>query len=117
MQKVVLVHLFNKNRRTKDIVTYVSIDSRDRNKTYMLDQVILKFLGRGFYNVKSIRLASIEFPNTNAVINNSNHNIYWTNREDIELNKINAITNTYPEYNVQLRIGSYIIFITNRNGI
>lgn len=97
------------NRRTKDIVTYVSIDSRNRNKTLYLKPSNFKiFLGRSFYNVKSIRLASIEFPNTNAVINNSNHNIYWTNKEDIELNKINAITNTYPEYNVQLRIGSYI---------
>lgn len=96
-------------RRTKEIVSYVSIDSRDRNKvTYLKPSHFKIFLGRSFYNVKSIRLASIEFPNTNAVINNNNHNIYWTNKEDIDLNKINAITGTYPEYDVKLRIGSYI---------
>jgi len=96
-------------RRTRDIITYVSIDSRDRDKiTYLKPSNFKIFLGRSFYNVKSIRLSSVEFPNTNAVINANNHNIYWTNKEDITENKINAITNTYPEYNVQLRIGSYI---------
>lgn len=97
------------NRRTRDIITYVSIDSRDRDKvTYLKPSNFKIFLGRSFYNVKSIRLASVEFPNTNAVINANNHNIYWTNKEDITENKINAITNTYPEYGIQLRIGSYI---------
>ena len=96
-------------RRTRDITSYVSIDSRDRDKiTYLKPSHFKIFLGKSFYNVKSIRLASIEFPNTNAVINGNNHNIYWANKEDIELNKINAITNTYPEYDVKLRIGSYI---------
>jgi hypothetical protein len=99
----------SKTRRTKEVVTYVSIDSRDRNRILYIKPSHFKlFLGKSFYNVKSIRLASVEFPNTNAVINNLNHNIYWTNQEDIQLNKINAITNTYPEYDVQLRIGSYI---------
>jgi hypothetical protein len=96
-------------RRTKEIISYVSIDSRDRNKvTYLRPSHFKIFLGRSFYNVKSIKLASVEFPNTNAVINANNHNIYWTNKEDIDINKINAITNTYPEYDVKLRIGSYI---------
>jgi hypothetical protein len=96
-------------RRAKDIITYVSIDSRDRDKlTYLKPSHFKIFLGRSFYNVKSIKLSSMEFPNTNAVINTGNHHIYWTNKEDIDLNKINAITNTYPEYSVQLRIGSYI---------
>lgn len=96
-------------RRTRDVVSYVSIDSRDRDKVLYTKPSNFKiFLGRSFYNVKSIRLSSVEFPNTNAVINANNHNIYWTNEEDITLNKINAITNTYPEYTVQLRIGSYI---------
>ena len=96
-------------RRTRDVITYVSIDSRDRDKiTYVKPSNFKIFLGKSFYNVKSIRLSSVEFPNTNAVINANNHNIYWTNKEDITENKINAITNTYPEYSVQLRIGSYI---------
>lgn len=96
-------------RRTKEILTYVSIDSRNRDKVlYEKPSKFNIFLGKSFYNIKSIRLASIEFPNTNAVINTSNHAIYWTNQEDITLNKINAITETYPEYYVQLRTGSYI---------
>ena len=96
-------------RRTKEIITYVSIDSRDRNKlVYTKPSNFKIFLGRSFYNVKSIRLASIEFPNTNAVINTTNHHIYWKNYEDITTDTINAITNVYPEYSVQLRIGSYV---------
>lgn len=96
-------------RRTKEIITYVSIDSRDRDKLQYLKPSHFKiFLGKSFYNVKSIRLASIEFPNTNAVINGSNHNIYWKNYEDVTTDTINAITNMYPEYSVQLRIGSYV---------
>jgi hypothetical protein len=96
-------------RRTKEILTYVSIDSRNRDKVlYEKPSKFNIFLGKSFYNIKSIRLASIEFPNTNAVINTTNHAIYWTNQEDITLNKINAITETYPEYYVQLRTGSYI---------
>lgn len=97
------------SRRTKEIVTYVSIDSRDRDKLQYLKPSHFKiFLGRSFYNVKSIKLASIEFPNTNAVINSSNHNVYWKNYEDVTTDTINAITNVYPEYSVQLRIGSYV---------
>lgn len=97
------------NRRTKEIITFVSVDSRDRDKIlYPKPSNFKIFLGRSFYNVKNIRLSSVEFPNTNAVINNNNHNIYWVNKEDIELDTINAISKTYPEYNVQLRIGSYI---------
>lgn len=103
------VNNVDQKRRTKEILTYVSIDSRDRDKVlYEKPSSFKIFLGKSFYNIKSIRLASIEFPNTNAVINTSNHAIYWTNQEDITLNKINAITGTYPEYYVQLRTGSYI---------
>lgn len=99
----------NSIRRTKEIVTYVSIDSRDRSKLqYDKPSHFKIFLGKTFYNVKEIRLASMEFPNTNAVINTTNHHIYWRNKEDIDLDTINAITGKYPEYVVQLRIGSYI---------
>ena len=96
-------------RRKKEIISYVSIDSRDRNKvTYEKPNYFKMFLGKTFYNVKSIKLASIEFPNTNAVINANNHDIYWINKEDIDTDTINAVTKKYPVYNVQLRTGSYI---------
>lgn len=97
------------NRKKKEIITYVSIDSRDRNKILYKKPSFFKiFLGKTFYNVKSIKLSSIEFPNTNAVINSTNNNIYWRNMEDVEKDSINAITKNYPVYNVKLRIGSYI---------
>lgn len=96
-------------RRTKEVVTYVSVDSRDRNKTLYPKASHFKiFLGKSFYNVKSIRLASMEFPNTNAVINSNNNKIYWRNKEDIDNDKTNDITKLYPIYSTTLRIGSYV---------
>jgi len=99
----------NQQRKTKEILTYVSIDSRDRDKLlYKKPSYFKIFLGKTFYNVKSIRLSSVEFPNTNAVINTTNHHIYWRNQEDITNDTLNAITKEYPEYLVQLRTGSYV---------
>jgi hypothetical protein len=96
-------------RKTKEIITYVSVDSRDRDKLlYKKPSYFKIFLGKTFYNVKTIKLASIEFPNTNAVINPSNHHIYWRNKEDITEDTLNAITKQYPEYLVKLRTGSYV---------
>ena len=96
-------------RQKKEIKTYISVDSRDRDKKLYKKPSFFKiFLGRTFYNVKSIKLASIEFPNTNAVINSTNNKIYWRNQQDIDLDIIDTITNAYPIYNVDLRIGSYI---------
>jgi hypothetical protein len=101
--------LTENTRRIKEIVTYISIDSRDRDKLVYKNASKFKiFLGKTFYNVKSIKLASVEFPNTNAVINSNNNQIYWRNLEDITSDTINAITETYPIYDVSLRIGSYI---------
>jgi hypothetical protein len=96
-------------RREKEIKTYVSVDSRDRDKLiYTKPNHFKIFLGKTFYNVKRIRLASIEFPNTNAVINSSNNRIYWRNQEDIDENITDNKTGTYPVYSTELRIGSYI---------
>lgn len=98
-----------KSRRVKEIKTYVSVDSRDRNKLiYPKPNSFKIFLGKTFYNVKEIRLANLEFPNTNAVINSNNNKIYWRNQEDIDDDIIDNITKTYSVYNVDLRIGSYI---------
>lgn len=110
-------------RKEKEIRTYVSVDSRDRDKLLFSKPNFFKvFLGRTFYNVKKIRLASIEFPNTNAVINSFNNRIYWRNKEDIDDNIIDNKTGTYPVYNTELRIGSYITTtlkteITSKTGI
>lgn len=96
-------------RYKKEVKTYVSVDSRDRDKLLFPKPSHFKiFLGKTFYNVKTIRLASIEFPNTNAVINSTNNRIAWRNYEDIEDDIIDTVTKTYPVYSVELRIGSYI---------
>ena len=98
------------NRLKKDITTLISIDSRDRNKvTYPLPSNFSIFLGKTFYNVREVRLVSIEFPNTNAVINSNNNLVYWINKEDIDLDVIDNITNTYPIYKTTLRTGSYVL--------
>ena len=99
----------NFKRRIKEVITYISVDSRDRNKSLYSKASYFKiFLGKTFYNVKSIKLSSMEFPNTNAVINSNNNKIYWRNKEDIDIDKINDITQQYPIYSSTLRIGSYV---------
>ena len=100
---------FKRYKREK--ITLVSVDSRDRNKLiYPHAHEFKIFLGRTFYNVKKVRLISIEFPNTNAVINNSNNYIYWRNQEDVlndeTVNKGGVIA--YPIYSAKVRNGSYI---------
>ncbi len=97
------------NRYVKEIKTYVNVDSRDRDKVlYSKPNFFKIFLGKTFYNVKQIRLASVEFPNTNAVINNNNNKIYWRNVQDILENRVDDKTRDYPIYSANLRIGSYI---------
>ena len=96
-------------RYIRSVPTLVTIDSRDRDfVTYPTANSFRSYLPRNFYNIKSIRLASMEFPNTNAVINSTNNLIYWINQEDIELDILDTITQTYPIYQATLRIGSYI---------
>lgn len=99
----------NAKRIIKEIKTLISVDSRDRNKTlYPLASNYKIFLGKTYYNIRQVRLVSIEFPNTNAVINSKNNMIYWMNKEDIDLDIIDDITRTYPVYKCPLRIGSYV---------
>lgn len=100
----------NITRKKREKKTFVSIDSRDRDKLLFFKPSYFKIaLGKTFYNVASVKLASLEFPNTNAVINTNNNKIYWRNLEDIENDIIDIKTNTYPVYEVTLRTGSYTI--------
>jgi hypothetical protein len=98
------------SRFIRESKTLVSIDSRDRIKTlYPKPNNFKIFLGRTFSNVKKIEMVSLEFPNTDAVINSGNNRIYWRNLEDIE-NDVTVTTNGivgYPIYSVELRTGSY----------
>lgn len=98
------------SRFIRETKTLVSIDSRDRIKTlYPKPNNFKIFLGKSFTNVKKIEMVSLEFPNTDAVINTGNNRIYWRNLEDIQSDKTvdaNNVTN-YPIYYVELRTGSY----------
>ncbi len=98
----------SEGRYEKEVKTLVSIDSRDRDTVlYPKPSDFLINLDKSFYNVKSVKLNVIEFPNTNAVVNSTNRNLYWINQEDVDLDIIDTVTLTYPVYTVQLRIGSY----------
>jgi hypothetical protein len=108
------VALFPKNnsmlRKQREVKTFINVDSRDRNKIlYPKPNNFKIFMGRSFYNVKSIKLAQMEFPNTDAVINTNNRYIYWRNQEDIDLDCITVKNDisAYPIYSAALKIGSY----------
>lgn len=97
------------NKKLRIQKNYVNIDSRDRDLTkFPKANHFTTMLGGTFYNVTQVQLISIEFPNTNAVVNNSNNYIYWRNLSDIQNNITDNITHTYPVYKVQLRVGSYV---------
>jgi hypothetical protein len=90
-----------RKRIKKERKTIVSLDSRDRDKEiYPKVNKFKSFLGRTFKNVKSIRLISTEFPNTEGVIkSNINNKVYWRNDEDEDLG--------FPIYEITIRPGSY----------
>jgi hypothetical protein len=90
-----------RKRIKKERKTIVSLDSRDRNKEiYPRVNKFKSFLGRTFKNIKSIRLISTEFPNTEGVIKtNINNKVYWRNDDDEDLG--------FPVYDITIRPGSY----------
>lgn len=72
--------------------TIVSLDTRNRDPIKYPEQNDFKaFLGKTFFNVKSIELVSTEFPNTDQVIKDTplelqNNLITWQNEEDTAYN-------------------------------
>ena len=90
--------------------TAVNIDTKSNlinKKEYPNTNEFKIFLGRTFYNIRSIELLKIELPNTSPVIDTNNNKIYWINQEDIENGIINTVTQTYPVYSITLTPGSY----------
>ena len=88
----------------------VSIDTRNRDiNKYPLQNDFITTLGKTFFNVKSIKLISSEFPNTDQVIKNiptelQNNLIVWENEEDIDLNFFTDITiNTIKSYHLSFK--------------
>ena len=88
-------------RIKKERKTIVSVDSRDRDKEiYPKVNNFKTFLGKTYKNVKSIKLLSTEFPNTEGVIKSDiNNKVYWVNEEDVDLG--------FPIYSITVRPGSY----------
>lgn len=78
-----------KLRDVEEIRTVVNIDSKDRDMVLWPNQNDFQvFLGKSFRNVKSIKLLSLEFPNTDLVFkrlpeSQRNNYIRWENQEDI----------------------------------
>ncbi len=90
--------------------TAVNIDTKSNlinKKEYPNTNDFKIFLGRTFYNIRSIELLKIELPNTSPVIDTNNNKIYWINQEDIEDGIINTVTQNYPVYSITLTPGSY----------
>lgn len=78
--------------------TVVTIDTKDRNTNqYPLQNDFAIFLGKTFFNVKSIALVSTEIPNTDTAIKElpvqlKNNSIIWINEEDADLGIIPGCT-------------------------
>ena len=98
------------NTRTVMRRTAINIDTKSgfiNKDEYPNTNNFRIFLGKTFYNIRSIELLKIELPNTSPVINTDNNKIYWINQEDIELGIVNTVTGTYPVYSITLTPGSY----------
>lgn len=86
--------------------TIVSLDTRNRDPIKYPDQNDFKaFLGKTFFNVKSIELVSTEFPNTDQVIKETplelqNNLIRWQNEEDTSYNIYTGLSmfTTEPDF-------------------
>lgn len=99
-----------KSTTLRERISIISIDSRDRDRSiYPKPNNFKIFLGRTYYNIKKVKLVSLEFPNTDAVINTTNYGVYWRNLQDIEDDILDDITGDYPIYKTFLRIGSYTL--------
>jgi hypothetical protein len=78
--------------------TIITIDTKDRDTNqYPLQNDFAIFLGKTFFNVKSIALVSTEIPNTDTVIKElpsqlKNNSIIWINEEDKDLGIIPGCT-------------------------
>ncbi len=105
----------NVERYKKEKRTVVSIDSANRNTYIYPDSNNFTIdLSRTFFNIKSIRLISSEFPNSERVVKDSrsgdaqNNVIEWINKEDISLS-FPFTSNYYPfkPYVVETNSGNF----------
>jgi hypothetical protein len=87
-----------------EVETVISIDTEDRDKDAYPEpnDMIIPF-GKSFYNVKKIKLISMEFPNTDQVIRDTpaelkNNTITWQNEEENDLGVANLVIFSDEEY-------------------
>ena len=86
----------------------IAIDSRDRDTNiYANPNKYRVFFGEKFVNIKSVRLVSTEFPNTEQVIRSQpptkkNNKIYWKNEVDG-----NDIDDPRTTYSITITDGNY----------
>lgn len=89
--------------------TVVNVDSRDRDTELYPDANSFKIkLERTFLNIKSIKLVSTEFPNSDQPIKSSpsilqNNKIVWLNQEDLSF----GLDPVFPEYTATISAGNY----------
>ena len=104
-------------RYKKEKETIISVDSADRNVYVYPDANSFTVnLGKTFFNVKSIRLVSSEFPNSERVVKDSNsgtaqnNKVTWLNEEDYKFALPTYSTKTpFEEYNIEVNPGNYAI--------
>lgn len=98
----------NRQQRTKiEVRSVVNIDSKDRDTALYSEPNHFKInLGKTFRNIKSIKLLSLEFPNTDQVIKSTpesqrNNRLRWQNQEDVGTNYEGVV------YTVDISPGNY----------
>lgn len=102
-----------KDRYNKPRLSILTIDSKDRNVIdYPNSNEFKMDLRRQYRNVKSVRLVSTEFPNTDQVIKKSpldqqNNRVYWINDEDADEDYSCLI------YNADILPGNYSSIVLN----
>jgi hypothetical protein len=99
----------------------IPIDSRDRDKIQYPSAYSFQVeLSPSYNNIKSVRLVSTEFPNSNSIITSSNNFIYWINEEDRDLEfpmySIEISPGYYTAYQLQTKITTLMNTTKRRNG-
>ena len=90
----------NSYRYRKLVVSYINVDSKDRNLLdYPEPTSYTIFLNKEYRNVQSIRMMSIEFRETPKPINDSNNCACWvTNYNDVGSAPVSYLTRLIPAF-------------------
>lgn len=109
-------------QREKTQIIDINSGMRDKDKYPNIND-FTTFLGKTFFNVKSIKLISTEIPNTDQVIKElpieiQNNIISWQNEEDADLNLYNNVLfNTVVANTIDLTLESHGLQIGSYHAI